>query len=139
MDQPDSANAESKRVARDERVGELTKQGFSAERIASDTGLSAVGVRKIQKELGVKKGTSPRVEDPLEKNFSTAHTKIGLRFYNFYHFDKVRTSSQLSEEIGWSVQKIASIGKGQFNLTLVDIQRMATYMNKTIAELMEGL
>lgn len=138
--EPDSTVpvVESKRDARIERIKHLLDQGWSAERIAGDTGLSAPGVRKICKDLGLKKNKAPRVEDPGDKAQSETHRKIGLRFYN-YSVERVRSSTQVADEIGWSPQKIASIVKGTYNLTLVDIQRMATYMKKTLAELMEGL
>ncbi|WCD44201.1 hypothetical protein Lumi_062 [Xylophilus phage Lumi] len=141
MEDHDSEGSESKKVARVLQIQEMVEgKSMSAEAVSRATGLSASAIRKICAEHGIKKkpGGSQAL-DPMEKVISPQHQKIGSRFYNYSRFEKVRSSTQLAEEIGWSVQKIASIGKGHYDLSLVDIMKIADYMNITVSKLTEGL
>ena len=117
----------------------LSPENKSAERLAIEYGLGVSSVWKILKKGEVKKPPGPRVRKlPEEKQMGLSHIKIGLRLSYYRSFTLAADRPKLAEKLGWSLQKVAHVEQGQFNLSLVDLQDLATLFKMELWEFFQN-
>lgn len=125
--------------ARNEAVCARYLAGETAEMIAIDIGLSVMSVRVIIKAGAALRGDTPRVfRTESEKVLSPMHVRVGALLAHHRAFVRGLDRRSVSKELNWSVQRIASVEKGIYNLTLTDLQDLARFLEKPIEEILNG-
>lgn len=115
------------------------KGGETAESLAMDNGLSVASVRVILRDGGALKGKAPRVfRTETERVLSPLHAKLGGMLSHYRAFTRGIDRRMAADELNWSMQRVASVEKGVYNLTLVDLQDLARFLDKPIEELFSG-
>lgn len=120
---------------RDEAICQrYTTENTSAKKLGLEYGLSEVRVRQILSKHGVK--VKDRVASPKEvggpaQPLSPLHRKVGLKLLYFRTYTKKLDRPELAERLNWSVQKTSLVERGEFNLTLIDIQDIARALETT--------
>jgi hypothetical protein len=111
--------------------------GDTAEGIALDFGLSVAAVRVIIREGKSLRGAAPRVRKTIEERVVTStHARIGARLSHHRAFTRGIDRRMAADELHWSMQRVASVEQGTHNLTLLDLQDLARFINVSIEELL---
>lgn len=116
-------------------------ENTSAKKLAQEYGLSEVRIRQILSKHGVK--VTDRVVPRREVGetappLSALHRKIGLRLMFFRTYTKKLDRPELAHMLDWSVQKTALVERGEFNLTLIDLQDIARALNTTPSAVLDA-
>lgn len=117
-----------------------TEDKVPAERLAIQYGLGVSSVWKILKKRGAKRPEGPPVKrSPVEKILGDSHLKIGYKLTHYRSFELVADRTALANKLGWSVKKIAAVEQGKFNLSLIDLQDLATLFKVPLTRLLDVL
>lgn len=112
-------------------------EGISAARLGLDVGLSEVRVRQILKTAGVTvKNKSPTLAEGDDGTLSRQHARLGKKLLTYRSLTLGVDRPYLAEKMNWTNQKIASVEKGIFNLTLLDLQDLARLFETTLSTLL---
>lgn len=68
---------------------------------------------------------------------SRIHSRIGRELYDFYwgkNMDRQRAANRL----GWGSLRLRSVEKGEHDLTLFELQDIASFMGMTVGALLDG-
>lgn len=123
--------------SRDEEVCELYKGGKSAEEVGRSVGLSAASVYIIVKKYGVQKGRAKSTQ--TAEAITPGHSKIGMRLYDKRTCTMILSGTDFGKQVGWSAKKVSLVEQGKYDLTLCDLQALASVFNTSIEELLHGL
>lgn len=127
---------------RDEQICQrYINENISAKKLAQDYGLSEVRLRQILSKYGVKAKdrVAPHREiGEVDPPLSALHRKIGLRLVFFRTYTRKLDRPELSQLLGWAVQKTALVERGEFNLTLIDLQDIARALQTTPAAVLDA-
>lgn len=110
---------------RDARIcRQYVEEKVSAELLAMREGLGLSMIRKILQKGGAtgQPGARKRSKDEGPKVLGPMHTVLGARLSHYRTFYLNSDRSDLAADLGWSLQKLAYVEKGSFNLTLTDMQ-----------------
>lgn len=122
--------------ARNQSICTRYVDGETADSIALDCGLGVMAVRMILKAGNALRGTTKRVKRSAEdKVITTSHLRIGTTLSHYRAFTRGIDRRMAAQELQWSVQRVASVEQGTYNLSLLDLQDLARFMNTTIGEL----
>lgn len=127
---------------RDKAICEAYVAGTTAERLALDYGLSVSAIRLILRTSKVKKPKLSKEQRAVvvaakraaPKTFGSMHEKIGTRLSHYRSFTLMLDRPATAQKLGWSTQKLASVEQGAFNLSLIDIQDLATFMKEDVSQ-----
>jgi transcriptional regulator with XRE-family HTH domain len=115
------------------------EEGETAQDIAIDVGLSVMAVRVILKKGNALRGKTPRVKKPKEeKVLSPLHSKIGGMLSHHRFFTRGIDRKKAAEELNWSMQRVATVEAGSYNLTLTDLQDLSRFLGRPIEEIVNG-
>ena len=122
-------------MTEDQKAALLTdyKDNRSVREIGREFGISERQVYNILSTLpGFERRKKTRTETRLP--MSKVHEAIGLRLYDFYHFRMERRDA--ANRLGWSSQSLRMAEQGFMDLTLFDLQDLATFMDISIGDLL---
>ncbi len=113
-------------------------ENISIPRLAADVGLSEVRVKQILANAGIsKRDKSFDLEEEVDKTYSNRHVALGKFLIHTRTFSLgVDRSYFAKTKLGWSVPKLASIEKGTYNITLIDMVDLAAALNTTLEALL---
>lgn len=115
------------------------EEGETAQEIAIDVGLSVMAIRVILKNGNALRGKTPRVKKPKEdKVLSPLHAKIGGMLSHHRFFTRGIDRKMAAEELNWSMQRVATVEAGSYNLTLTDLQDLSRFLGIPIEEIVHG-
>ena len=115
------------------------KGGETAEALAIDSGLSVMSVRVILKNGdALKKGRPKVLRTEAERVISPLHARLGGMLSHHRAFTKGIDRRMAADELGWSMQRLATAEKGLYNLTLTDVQDIARFLGQPIEEVLSG-
>jgi hypothetical protein len=117
-------------------------EGATAENLALSYGLSLSAIRLILRQNNVKKiDKTPEQKaraliekKTANKSLSPVHTKVGTRLAHFRMFTFVADRALVAKKLGWSIQKVASVEQGIYNLTLLDMMDLSTLFKEPLNE-----
>ena len=112
-------------------------EDISTERLGIEFRLSDIRIKQILKAGGVSlKNRAPGLAAG-DKTLSATHVKIGKKVHVYRSLTLGVERSYFGEKIGWSPQKVASVEKGTFNLTLLDLNDIAKITGETLSKLLD--
>ena len=115
------------------------KDGETAESLAIDSGLSVASVRVLLRDGGALKAGRPKVfRTDAEKVLSSVHARLGGILSHHRAFTRGIDRRMAADELNWSMQRVASVEKGVYNLTLIDLIDLARFLDKPIEEIFSG-
>lgn len=125
--------------SRDSSICErYTNENISVPRLAADVGLSEIRVRQILRDCGVAK--KDKVIDPdeeVDKTYSSRHVALGKFLIHKRTFDLGVDRGYFAKSVlSWSASKLASVEKGTYNITLVDMVDLAAALSITLEALL---
>lgn len=125
---------------RNERIcNRYLEEGETAQEIAIDVGLSVMAIRVILKNGNALRGKTPRVKKLKEdKVLSPLHAKIGGMLSHHRFFTRGIDRRMAADELNWSMQRVATVEAGGYNLTLTDLQDLSRFLGRPIEEIVNG-
>ena len=125
--------------SRDSKICErYLAENISIPRLAADVGLSDIRVRQILASAGVTK--KDKVLDPEEeadKTYSSRHVALGKFLIHKRTFSLGVDRTYFAKSVlGWSTSKLASVEKGTYNITLIDMVDLAASLSITLEALL---
>jgi hypothetical protein len=125
---------------RNERICDrYLEEGETAQAIAIDVGLSVMAIRVILKNGNALRGKGPRTKKPKEdKVLSPLHSKIGGMLSHHRFFTRGIDRRMAADELNWSMQRVATVEAGGYNLTLTDLQDLSRFLGKPLEEIVNG-
>ncbi len=110
---------------------------ISTVQLGLDFGLSEIRVRQILKSRNVSvKDRTPGLAEG-DRVVSPLHLKLGKKLLTYRSLELGVDRPFLGEKMGWSIQKLASVEKGTFNMTILDLNDLAKLFETTPARLLE--
>lgn len=125
-----------------EERDEILCRRYVSERISTvqlgiDFGLSEIRVRQILKSRNVSvKDRAPGLAEG-DRVVSPLHLKLGKKLLTHRSLELGVDRPFLGKKLGWSSQKIASIERGTFNMTILDLNDLAKLFETTPPRLLE--
>lgn len=109
-------------------------ESISAARLGLDIGLSEQRVRQILKSAGITvKNKAPELAGGDDGTLSPLHSKLGKKLLTYRSLTLGVDRPYFAEKIGWTNQKIASVEKGTYNVSLMDLQDLARIFETTVS------
>lgn len=115
-------------------------ENATAASLAIDFGLSVPRIYQILADQGVSKGGASAPRAPRGeggRTLSQVHVNIGLKLYRQRKLLDNVEREHASEQLNWSVKRIALVEKGETQLTLTDLIHLAQYLGLTVAQLID--
>lgn len=126
---------------RNRNIAQDYLKGLNARELKDKYGVSIPLVYKVLAEQGATGPNAPERNKDLEKSrvLSKAHVKLGLRLYEHRQFTVGETRISAALTFNWTSKKIALVEKGETELTLMELIKMANYMRLSLPELVTDL
>lgn len=116
------------------------EENATAASLAEEFGLSVPRIYQILQDQGVSKGGSSAPRAPKGeggKVVSQVHVNIGLKLYHQRKLLQNVERDIVSEQLKWSVKRIALVEKGEYQLSLSEFLQLAEYLQISPAQLIE--
>ena len=112
--------------------------GVSVEKLSREYGVGTRMVYRILSEKGLRTTDRKKKESPVTQPRSQLHARIGKELHDHYFVQKGLNRVDAANDLGISAKALRGIELGTNPLCLTDLQNIASYMKKSVGELVDG-